>query len=54
MKKFITPSIEIMEFMTEDIIQTSSGTIVDGGTEGDFTGGGANAGWGTGKSNLLD
>jgi len=46
MKKYIKPFIEIVELGLEDIILTSE-TLTDGGSEGDFTGGGANAGWGT-------
>lgn len=44
MKKFTRPSIEVIEFETTDIIHTS-GTLTDGGSEGDFSGGGGEAGW---------
>ena len=57
MKEYTRPSIEVIDFETTDIIQTS-GTLVDGGNIGDFTGGGANAGWGTSTAsetkNLFD
>ena len=60
MKKYTRPSFEVLELETTDIIQTSGqtsgGTLTDGGAEGDFTGGGANAGWGTSttSANLFD
>ena len=47
MKKFTRPSIEVIKFETTDIIHTSGGGLTDGGSEGDFTGGGAQGGWGT-------
>ena len=49
MKNYIKPSVETVEFNTADIIRTS-GTVSNGG-EGDFTGGGASAGWGVSTTN---
>lgn len=49
MKNYIKPSVETVEFNTTDIIRTS-GSLKNGG-EGDFTGGGASAGWGVPTTN---
>ena len=45
MKKYTKPSLEVRTFDVEEIIMTS--TMTDGGNVGDFTGEGAEAGWGT-------
>ena len=47
MKKFTSPSIEVIEFKTTDIILTSGGGLNDGGPEGDYTNGGASGEWAT-------
>ncbi len=46
---YIKPQVEIIEIADNDIITTSPGTsgggLVDGGSGGDFTGGGGNFEW---------
>ena len=60
MKKYTRPSIEVVEFETTDIIQTSGESLDNGGTEGDYVNGGAQGGWApvapasTPKTSLVD
>ena len=44
MKNYIKPSVETVEFNTTDIIRTS-GTLKNGGNNGDFTGNNASSAW---------
>ena len=46
MKKYTKPSFEIIEFDPTDIIQTS-GTLTNGGSNGNFVDGGGQGEWGT-------
>ena len=53
MKEYTRPSVEVVEFETNDIIQTS-GMLTNGGSVGDFTGGGAQGGWGVNTTSIMD
>ena len=53
MKKYIKPTLNLVQINVKDIIQ-ASGYITDGGVQGDYTGGGANAGWGTTTGSIYD
>lgn len=46
MKKYIRPYMEVIELETADIIQTS-GTLTNGGSNGNFVDGGGEGEWGT-------
>ncbi len=55
-KKYTTPEIEIIDIDCEDIIQTSGGGLIDGGTgnaPGSGTGDGSGTGTGTGDSSIF-
>ena len=52
MKKFTRPFIEVIKFETTDIIHTSG--LIDGGSEGDFTGGGGQGGWGQTTTSIFN
>lgn len=54
MKKYTKPFMDLRTFDVEEIILASNGTLTDGGSVGDFTGGGAEAGWGTPVQSTAD
>ena len=50
MKNYLKPSVETVEFNTADIIRTS-GSLKNGGNNGDFTGNNASSAWATPAAN---
>ena len=53
MRRYIKPVIEKIEIEAVDVIQTSR-TLINGGVEGNFSGGGAGAGWGSTTASVYD